>query len=86
MFFLRRRKKALCLNSAFFGFYAHAGFVQGLSEIGYRPDTITGSSAGALVGALYAAGMPPAEMISLMTQIRRSDFWEGNVLSHELIR
>lgn len=64
--------------------YAHAGFMQGLSEIGYKPDTITGSSAGALIGALYSAGMQPHEMIQLLSTVRRTDFWEGSIVSQIL--
>lgn len=82
--FLRKRKKALCLNSAFFGMYAHAGFMKGLSEIGYKPDMITGSSAGALIGALYSAGIEPHEIVQLLGTVRRSDFWEGSVVSQIL--
>jgi predicted acyl esterase len=28
---------AICLNSAFFGFYAHAGFIKGISELNFKP-------------------------------------------------
>jgi len=76
-----KKKKALCLNSAFFGFYAHAGFVAGLEEIKFRPDAITGCSAGALVGALYAAGIPSKEIIQVLLRIQKSDFWEGNPIT-----
>ncbi|MCE9500252.1 MAG: patatin-like phospholipase family protein [Leptospira sp.] len=79
-----RIKTGLCLNSAFFGFFAHCGFVQGLHEIGFKPDSITGCSAGALVGALYATGMHPEDMRRLMEKIEKKDFWEGNLFSQML--
>ena len=53
---------ALCLNSSFLGFFAHAGFLQALTELGVRPVAISGASAGALVAGMFAAGMSPAEM------------------------
>ncbi|MBX7058027.1 MAG: patatin-like phospholipase family protein [Leptospirales bacterium] len=51
-----RPRLALCMNSSFFGFYAHAGFLQGLVERGIRPAAVSGASAGALVAAVYASG------------------------------
>ena len=42
---------------------AHAGVLKALTEHGIRPDCIAGSSSGALVGALYAAGYSPEEML-----------------------
>lgn len=38
---------------------AHIGVLQVLEEHGIKPDLIAGSSIGAIVGALYAAGIPP---------------------------
>jgi len=82
----KRRKtgQALCLNAAFFGYYAHAGFVDGLESIGFAPDAVTGSSAGALVGALYSAGVEMNETLRLMSALRKKDFWEGNFATHLL--
>jgi len=71
-------KTALCLNSAFFGYYAHAGFVHGLSQLGFRPDVVTGCSSGAMVGALYCAGIDVDEIVRMMLQLKRRDFWEGS--------
>ncbi|MBE7412699.1 MAG: patatin-like phospholipase family protein [Leptospiraceae bacterium] len=76
-----KKKKALCLNSAFFGFYAHTGFIAGLEELKFKPDAITGCSAGALVAALYAAEIPSNEIIQVMLKIQKNDFWEGNPFS-----
>lgn len=41
---------------------AHIGVLKVLESEGLRPDVITGTSMGALVGAFYAAGVPIEEM------------------------
>ncbi|MCB0795924.1 MAG: patatin-like phospholipase family protein [Flavobacteriales bacterium] len=43
----------------------HIGVLKALEENGIPVDYITGSSMGALIGAMYAAGYSPAEMDSL---------------------
>lgn len=53
---------AVCFNSSFFGFFAHAGFLEALTGLGVRPVAVSGASAGALVAGAYAAGMEPREM------------------------
>jgi NTE family protein len=53
----------VCLGSSFLGFYAHAGFLQGLVGQGLHPSHISGSSAGAIVAGLHAAGFPPDRLI-----------------------
>lgn len=42
---------------------AHAGVLAALLEEGLRPDCVAGTSSGAIVGALYAAGYSPPEML-----------------------
>lgn len=42
--------------------YGHIGVLRVLERERLRPDLVVGSSAGALVGALYAAGMPVDEI------------------------
>jgi len=42
---------------------AHIGVLRALAEHGIRPDCVAGTSSGAIVGALYAAGYSPAEMV-----------------------
>lgn len=42
---------------------AHIGAIQALEENGIVPDVVSGSSAGAVVGALYCNGYTPKEMI-----------------------
>lgn len=43
---------------------AHIGVLQALEDQGIEVDVIAGTSAGAIVGALYAAGMSPSDMMS----------------------
>ena len=42
---------------------AHIGVLRALLEHGIVPDCVAGVSAGAIVGALYASGYPPAKML-----------------------
>lgn len=42
---------------------AHIGVLRALLENGVAPDCVAGVSAGAIVGALYASGYSPAEML-----------------------
>jgi NTE family protein len=44
---------------------AHIGVLQALEENGIFPDYISGASAGALVGSLYAAEYSPAEILDI---------------------
>jgi NTE family protein len=66
----------LALSSGFFGFFAHAGVVAALEEAGLRPARICGSSAGALVGGLWGAGVPAARLEAALLALRREDFWD----------
>ncbi|MFC4068949.1 patatin-like phospholipase family protein [Actinoplanes subglobosus] len=49
---------------------AHIGVLDVLDRAGLRPAVITGTSAGALVGALYAHGMSPADIAKLAQTLR----------------
>ncbi len=45
---------------------AHVGVLKALLENGLEPQVISGSSAGSIVGALYAAGKSPEEMLAFV--------------------
>lgn len=49
---------------------AHVGVLQALEEEGIPIDCIAGTSAGALVGALYAGGLKPKELQELSANMR----------------
>ena len=44
---------------------AHLGVLKRLEEEGIKPDVIAGSSAGAIVGGLYASGVSLNEIIDI---------------------
>ncbi len=44
---------------------AHIGVLQALEENGISPQFVSGSSAGSIVGALYAAGKSPQEILQI---------------------
>ena len=45
--------------------YAHLGFLKALEEFGIKVSAISGVSAGGLVGALYAQGFSPDEILEI---------------------
>jgi NTE family protein len=49
---------------------AHVGVLDVLDRAGLEPAVVTGTSAGALVGALYAAGRTPSEISKLAHTLR----------------
>lgn len=61
---------AVCLASSFCGYHAHAGFLNELDRSGFRPGRIAGSSAGALAGGLWAAGIRDDALESLFRSWR----------------
>jgi NTE family protein len=73
---LRAEPFTLGMSSGFFGFFAHAGAVAVLEAEGLRPARVCGSSAGALVGALWCAGVPAARVREELLRLRRPDFWD----------
>ena len=53
---------------------AHIGVIQALEENNIPIDYITGTSMGAIVGGLYAAGYTPQEMLDLLLS-RDFSYW-----------
>lgn len=48
----------------------HLGILKVLEECGIKPSVISGTSAGAIVGAFYGAGFPPEEIINIIENHR----------------
>jgi NTE family protein len=76
---LARAPFALTMSSGFFAFYAHTGFVTALEEAGLAPSRVSGSSAGALVGASWAAGVDGPDLARELDGLERRDFWDPHV-------
>lgn len=64
---------AVALGSSFLGFHAHAGFLAAMDEAGVRPVAISGSSAGAIAGGLYCAGLRGEELRGFLASRRFRD-------------
>jgi NTE family protein len=73
---LREGPFTLGLSSGFFGFFAHAGVVSVLEDEGLLPARVVGSSAGALTGGLWAAGVPARRIRDELLELRREHFWD----------
>jgi NTE family protein len=48
--------------------FAHAGILKALNEKGIYPEIVSGVSAGAIVGALYADGHTPEEILEIFSR------------------
>jgi NTE family protein len=73
---LGERPFALALSSGFFSFFAHTGMIGELARRGFAPRSVSGSSAGALVGGAWAAGLDPRALAAELVGLRREDFWD----------
>jgi NTE family protein len=58
--------------------FAHLGLLKFLEELHIQPYAISGTSAGAIVGVLYAAGKTPEEILELMK--KNNLFGWGNII------
>ena len=54
--------------------FAHLGVIEALNETGIFPDVISGTSAGAIIGVLYADGHSPKKILNFMDGGSRLDF------------
>lgn len=78
--FLRSAPFELILSSGFFGFYAHAGVVAAMEEVGLVPAAAGGSSAGAMIAGLWGAGLSAAQIREELFALNRADFWDPDPL------
>ena len=72
------------------GFF-HIGVISVLEEAGLRPDIISGTSAGALVGALYAAGCSAERLLEISLdnhwmKLFKPDFRRGGLIGPHFVR
>jgi NTE family protein len=65
---------ALVLSGGSARGFAHVGVIKALEAHGLKPDLVVGSSAGSLIGALYASGLSAAELESAIGRMDESAF------------
>lgn len=58
---------------------SHIGFLQAMEENGIKPDFIAGCSMGSVVGACYANGMKPKEMMEVVNSLKMSDIADASL-------
>lgn len=76
---LQAQPFTLTMSSGFFSFFAHAGMLSVLEEENLLPGRVTGSSAGGLVGALWASGRSMPELVQRLMTLEKVDFWDPGI-------
>ena len=86
----------LCLSGGGALGFAHIGVLQSLEDHGIYPTHIAGSSMGAIVGTMYAAGYSPAEMLQMIKEDKlykitklmtfRSPLLRSGLSTHAILR
>jgi NTE family protein len=76
----------VAFSSGFFGFFAHAGFLAALREMGIVPSAYAGASSGAIVAAMAASGMNNRAIKEMLFNVKKSDFWDPDPLPAVLAR
>ncbi len=69
----RRFRVGVALGGGSARGYAHIGALASLERHGFPPDIVVGTSFGAVIGALYAAGRSPADLRAEAAAMRRRD-------------
>ena len=70
---MRKLKIGLALGAGGARGISHLAFLQAMEELGVKPDIISGSSIGALIGAYYSAGLSYKEIYHILLNIDLKD-------------
>ena len=73
---LKNKRVGVVFSSGFFGFFAHAGCLKALEELGIRPVGYAGTSSGAIVAAFAAAGLSADAVSNTFFKLNKKDFWD----------
>ena len=66
----------IALSSCYFGFFAHIGVLSALEDNHLLPIKLSGASAGALAGSMWASGNSTTTLSSLLFTLTRDSFWD----------
>ena len=75
----KRPVVALVLGSGGARGYAHIGVIEVLEKQGIHPDFIVGTSAGSIVGSIYASGKTAAELHEVALNLKPNDVRDVDV-------
>lgn len=73
---LEGKRVGLVFSSGFFGFFAHAGCLKAIEELGIKPMGYAGTSSGAIVAAFAAAGVGAQAIGDMLFDLNKADFWD----------
>ena len=73
---LQSEPYTIALSSCYFGFFAHIGVLSALEDHHVLPAKLSGSSAGALAGSMWASGNSTTTLSSLLFTLNRESFWD----------
>lgn len=92
---MEKKPLGICLSGGAAIGFAHIGVLQALIDNGIQPEVVSGTSMGAIIGTLYAAGISPKEMMALIEQDRlykvtklvtfKPGFWKSGFSSHLVV-
>jgi NTE family protein len=82
----KKYKVGLVLSGGGARGFAHIGALHALNEAGIFPDIISGVSAGAIAGALYADGHTPEEILRLFSETKIYKYLEFIIPKRGLMR
>jgi NTE family protein len=77
---------ALALGGGAARGFAHIGVLAVLERAGIVPDLVVGTSAGSLVGALYASGLGPAKLREIGLQMDESSLGDWGFAGRSVVR
>ena len=80
----RRPTIGLALSGGAARGLAHIGVLKVLEAAGVPVDVVAGTSMGSVVGGLYAAGYPAAQLDSIVTNVEWSSLWTDPVRRRDL--
>jgi predicted acylesterase/phospholipase RssA len=84
--FLRHKRIVLALSGGGMAMACHVSVLRVLELLNVTPDAIYGTSAGAVIGGLYAAGLSVAELERVMLDISDPDDLFGFAARHPAMR
>jgi NTE family protein len=77
---------ALVLGGGGLRGFAHLGVLRALDEAGIEPEIVVGTSAGAVVGAAYASGLPARQIESIAREVKLSSLIDFTFSKSGLMR